>query len=140
VAIDLQRSTRVRPVVNVTPLVDVVLVLLIVFMVVAPLLERELGIRLPSTRVGARPPDAAQVVLALDDGGVLRLDGERIALADLPDRLAPLLAARTAPVVFFQAADDVRYGDAVRVLDAARGAGAREIATVLASPPARAPR
>jgi hypothetical protein len=42
--------------------------------------------------------------------------------------------------LFFQAADDVRYGDAVRVLDIARGSGAREIATVLAAPPARSAR
>jgi len=135
-AIDLHRGGPIRPVVNVTPLVDVVLVLLIVFMVVAPLLERELGVRLPATRTVERPPDQAQVVLAVEADGAVRLNGAPVGVDELPARLAPLVAPRGA-VVFFQAAEDVRYGDAVRVLDVARGAGAREIATVLAPPPER---
>jgi biopolymer transport protein ExbD len=126
----------VRPSMNVTPLVDVVLVLLIIFMVVTPLLVKQFHVHLPPQQQADRPAEAdePQVVLQLRAGGELRLNGRPIAREDLPERLRRVFAAREDDVLFFDATDDAPYGEAVHAMDLARGAGAVTIGLLTESP------
>jgi biopolymer transport protein ExbD len=132
-AMSLRRGARgVRPVINVTPLVDVVLVLLIIFMVIVPLLEKELIVSLPTLESHARPPrDLEPLVLWVRASGEVRVGDEVVRGDRLEERLRELLRVRRDRTLFFQADDEVLFRDAVRVLDAAKGAGAETIGTVL---------
>jgi biopolymer transport protein TolR len=118
------------PQMNVTPLVDVVLVLLIIFMVVTPLLTKQFWLTLPKKDDSAVvPPNNDQsIVLTVDKAGVLRINRTPIDKAELGPKLTRLLAAKEQKVIFFDADDDAPYGVAVEAMDLARGGGAKSIA------------
>src|SRR6516164_8748557 len=82
--------------INITPLVDVVLVLLIIFMVVTPLLEKDIGVRVPATEkveeMSEVPPD--QLVVKLDEAGAIKINGEVVSEAEYVDKLRPVLAKK----------------------------------------------
>ncbi|NVJ06600.1 biopolymer transporter ExbD [Myxococcus sp. AM001] len=116
----------IRPAMNVTPLVDVVLVLLIIFMVVTPLMTKQMWMTVPAKgddlEAAAPPPDAKPpVVLTVDKSGVLRINREEVPRDQVVARLQRMLNARPDKIVFFDASDDVPYGAAMDVLDLARG-------------------
>jgi len=139
VAIELGGRRRgPRALINVTPLVDVVLVLLIIFMVVPPLLDQELGVSLPTERVAAptMPERRDQIVLYLDRHGRTFLNDTPVARERVPALLRGVLRRNQEKVVFFRADYDTPYGDAVALMDAAKGAGARTLGTVLTEPEA----
>lgn len=114
--------------INVTPLVDVVLVLLIIFMVVTPLLEKNIPVRTPNSEKVEQatevPPD--QLVVYVDKAGKMRLNSESVALVELSAKLRAKLDSRPSSdrVVFIVADDSARYSALVSVLDAAKNAGA----------------
>src|SRR5436190_4436436 len=91
-----RRSQGIKSEINVTPLVDVVLVLLIIFMVVTPLLEKNIGVRTPTTEkveeVQDIPPD--QVVVYLDAKGGLRINATVMTQAEFVGKLKDMLAVR----------------------------------------------
>ncbi|NTX04904.1 biopolymer transporter ExbD [Myxococcus sp. CA040A] len=120
--------------INVTPLVDVVLVLLIIFMVVTPLLEKDILVRVPDTEVEDQPPpenqDDQQLVVLLDKDGGYSINTEKVPTADYVNRLKRMLAAKKADekVVFFMADDATNYGRLILAMDGAKGAGAKVLA------------
>ena len=125
----------VRPSMNVTPLVDVVLVLLIIFMVIAPMMVKQFWLHVPkkeaAAAVDADPSDGpVPVVLSVRGDGTVWINKDQVQVAELSERLARIFAARSDRLVFFDADDAVAYGDAMRVLDAARGGGAANIAVL----------
>ena len=117
-----------RPQMNVTPLVDVVLVLLIIFMVVAPLLVKQFHLLLPPQEKTDTPPpqnpDDTQILVRLDTDGTIHINKEVVTQAELGDKLRRMFAARVDDIVFFDAENDANYGQAVALMDIARGAGA----------------
>ncbi len=122
--------------INVTPLVDVVLVLLIIFMVVTPLLEKELPVRVPEIDTDPTPPSEIppdQVVVQLREGRIYLNQGE-IQKAQLFDQVKALNDGRKEKVVFFDAEDAALYGDAVWVLDTLKRAGTETIGMMLPDP------
>jgi biopolymer transport protein ExbD/biopolymer transport protein TolR len=129
---------RSRPAMNVTPLVDVVLVLLIIFMIVTPLLTKRFWVHVPAKDdpAAAPPPISPQVpvVLTLAADGSLRLNQERIEPADLAPRLGRVFAARSDRTLFFDAERGASYGRAVETMDVARGGGALTIAVFTKRP------
>ncbi len=142
-----KRKTRtlfVRPAsntkgdINVTPLVDVVLVLLIIFMVVTPLLEKDIPVRTPDSekveQVKEVPQD--QIVIYVNREGDLRLNSEHVGSTELAGKLRTQLEPKTSSdrVVFIVAEDACNYGKFVRVLDIAREAGA-EVLGFATDPP-----
>ena len=135
----VQLGGRPNSDINITPLVDVVLVLLIIFMVVTPLLEKDLEVRVPSmeqVEVTAEvPPD--QLVVGVSPEGKLSLNTEEIAPADYESRLARALAAKKPGdrLVFFLADDKSPYGVLVSALDGARRAGAETLGMMTEPPP-----
>ena len=127
-------SNKIAPLMNVTPLVDVVLVLLIIFMVVTPLLTKKFWLNVPkkNEKTEQQPPPDNQkpVVLTYRADGTIRLNSEPVERADLVDRITRVLAARGDSVIFFDAESEADYGGAVAVMDLARGGGAATIAVL----------
>jgi biopolymer transport protein ExbD/biopolymer transport protein TolR len=122
---------------NVTPLVDVVLVLLIIFMIVTPMLTRKFWVHVPVKDEPAEPaPPGATVpiVLTLAADGSLRLNQERVEAADLRARLERVFAARSDRTLFFDAEAGASHGRAVEAMDLARSGGALTIAVLTARP------
>ncbi|NLY93612.1 MAG: biopolymer transporter ExbD [Myxococcales bacterium] len=137
-AMDVQttkgKKGQAHPEMNVTPLVDVVLVLLIIFMVVTPLLHAHFWVHVPKNdkqeEVEAPPSDPGEgpIVVSVNDKGHIQINRDVYPDADFPVRLRRMLVARGERKVFFDAHDDAPYARAVEVLDLARGAGAAHIA------------
>ena len=115
--------------INVTPLVDVVLVLLIIFMVVTPLLEKDIPLSMPKSEkveeVTDVPPD--QLVVNIAANNDLKVNFAPVTLEELQDRLKERLDHKrdNDKVVFIVSDDQANYGRLVAVLDKARGAGAK---------------
>ncbi len=124
--------------INVTPLVDVMLVLVVIFIITAPLLTGSLRLDLPRAQ-GAAPSTAPAVVaVAVDAQGGLHLDGQPVALAQLSERLRQAGQVNPATEVQLKADQAVPYGRVVEVLGLAQAAGLRRIGFV-AAPGATAP-
>lgn len=127
-------SKTVTPAMNVTPLVDIVLVLLIIFMVISPLLAKNFWVHLPKQeKQEIEPEQVAQdpeppLVLKVARDRVITVNGQIIAIEELVERLKRMFAARSDHVLFFDADDDADYGFTVTVLDKAREGHAVTIA------------
>ena len=127
----VQSAGAINTDINVTPLVDVVLVLLIIFMVVTPLLEKDINVRTPSTEkvevASEVPPD--QIIVYIDSRGELRLNAENIQRGEYVNKLKPLLEVKKPDdrVVFVVADDKLNYAKFVAVLDGTKEAGAKTL-------------
>ncbi len=113
--------------INITPLTDVVLVLLVIFMIATPLLIRsEIKVNLPRTATAEAAPQRT-LVITIDPAGGLYVDGARVALADLASNLKAALARRPGSPVIIMGDRDVRYDLVVRVLEIARSSGVNKL-------------
>jgi len=122
---------RAAPEMNVTPLVDVVLVLLIIFMVITPMLAKQFWLALPDKKAENEPPppsDKESIVVTVTKEGQIRINRDVVADAEFPVRLRRALAAAGERTVFFDAHDEAPFGRASQALDLTRGAGAVTIA------------
>ncbi|KAA0253574.1 biopolymer transporter ExbD [Acidobacteria bacterium ACD] len=122
-----------RSEINVTPLVDVVLVLLIIFMVVQPLLQMGYDVQVPPKAQVDQPiqQQADQIVVTMTADRHVYLNKERIEIQNLPVRLSEILRNRGSKVVFFSVEDSVNYGEAMGVMDQVRNNGAKNIGIVM---------
>lgn len=118
--------------INVTPLVDVMLVLLIIFMVTAPLLTAAVPIELPDSRAKTLAEEPAQITLTLDSNGVLYLDEEMLQPGELAGRLAqlPLGADGKPPLVTLRADRSLDYGRVMALMGELSNAGFTSISLV----------
>ena len=119
----------VRSDINITPLVDVVLVLLIIFMVATPMLIKDLDLTVPekAETTIATPTTANQVVVSVTKEGQVQINREPIAESQLSEKIHDLMATRSQKLVFFDIDDDAIYGDAMHVMDVCRGAGVKTL-------------
>ena len=119
--------------INVTPLVDVMLVLLIIFMILQPMLQMGYDVNVPPpTPAGVVPPPSGdQIIVSLTTNGEVYLNKERVDRAQLPIRLQEVLRNRGQKPVFFSAEDTVKYDDAMRIMDVVRNNGAKNIGIVM---------
>jgi biopolymer transport protein ExbD len=118
--------------INVTPLIDVVLVLLIIFMVLTPSMLKNLPTMVPEKSDDdspAMPPDSA-IMVEYTAKRELTVNSEAVSVEELATKLQDRLKARRQKVVFFKAEDKAPYGEVVRLLDIARGSGAETLAIV----------
>lgn len=111
-----RREYRHMADVNVTNLVDVALVLLIVFMITAPMLQSGIDINLPKTRAAAQDELGEGVVLTVDDKGGIYLDDVWVRLDDFEDRLDEIMRSKNTSSVYIRADSAVVYGVVVDVV------------------------
>ena len=118
--------------INVTPLVDIVLVLLIIFMVMTPVMLKEIVAKVPQkqTEVTAQPPGENPIVVQLAADDTLTVNDEPVVVGDLAVKIAERLSHDRQKVVFFKVHDDANYGRAVRVMDLCKGAGAKILGVI----------
>ena len=118
--------------INVTPLVDVMLVLLIIFMVTAPLLVAGVPVHLPDSRAKALDQEDKPVQISLDNTGKLFIDQAETSRADLPRRLAEIAAkgSKEAPQIYLRADRQLDYGEVMAVMGEINRAGLTRVALV----------
>ena len=127
---DHNGSDGLRSEINVTPLVDVMLVLLVIFMVVTPLLHQELKIELPLSRSAQDVTDPGHVHLLAAADGSLRLNDDAISREQLETALRSLYATRNERTIFLQADRSLPYAAVVDLMDACREAGVERIGVI----------
>ena len=116
--------------INVTPFVDVMLVLLIIFMVTAPMMQQGVDVDLPETTTQNLRIQDEPLVLTVKKGGEYFLGRREIPEAELSDKLAAILRGLDRKEIFLRADKDARYGAVVKALAAARQAGATKLGMV----------
>ena len=116
--------------INVTPLVDVMLVLLIIFMVTAPLLVSAVPIDLPDSRAKPLDQQPDQVTVSIDPEGQIFLDSDKLAPGELADRLAGLVKDGKPPLVTLRADKTLEYGKVMGVMGELNHAGFNAISLV----------
>jgi biopolymer transport protein TolR len=133
-AFDGERSAGSLSQINVTPLVDVMLVLLVIFMVTAPILQQGVAVDLPSARAGALTGKDEQLVVSVTKKGTIYLNDAELTAADLESKLRAIAAQRPDGQVFVRADKSVPYGDVVGVMAAIKQAGIKRVGMVTALP------
>jgi len=126
------RSKRRTPMaeINVTPFVDVMLVLLIIFMVTAPLLTSGVPLELPESRANALEQEADQLTVAIDGGGAIYIDDAPVADGELPAALEAILQQGEPPLVTLRADRALDYGRVMAVMGELNNAGFNSISLV----------
>jgi biopolymer transport protein TolR len=125
-------STAVKSDINVTPMIDVMLVLLIIFMIVTPLIAAGFKATLPKGKnLDARPEGDNEVILGIDASGHYFLNGRPIADASLQDQLRSIFNARTEDkILYFKADNHLKYAKIQEAVETARQSGVRVMAAI----------
>jgi len=122
--------------INVTPLVDVVLVLLLVFMVTAPMMSRGIDVSLPVANQ-PRADEEDRVTVSVNASGRIYIADQLVTPAILEDKLRAMMEGRTSKVVYLRADEALRYGRVIEVVDLIKRAGVEQIGFVYVLPAER---
>ncbi|HKD69287.1 MAG TPA: protein TolR [Candidatus Binataceae bacterium] len=128
-----QRGSLVSQI-NVTPLVDVMLVLLVIFMVTAPIIQQGVEVNVPKVRAAPLPGEEQQFVVSITRDNQLYLNDARLEAGELTEKLAAISAERPDRQIFVRADEDVPYGEVIRTMAAIKAAGIENVGMVTAMP------
>jgi biopolymer transport protein TolR len=130
-AVQLGGGGGVKSDINVTPLVDVMLVLLIIMMIVAPLLQQGVSVKLPvATNTTEKPDTQEQTVLAIDSNKRLYLNAVPVQKDDLQRRVTEILESKKDRIVIIKADEDVEYSAVMDAMDALRASGIEDMGLI----------
>ncbi|HEX4991175.1 MAG TPA: protein TolR [Candidatus Binatia bacterium] len=125
-----QRDTTTIAQINVTPLVDVMLVLLVIFMVTAPIIQQGVQVNLPQAKAGAIPGTEELLVVTIAKNGKVYLNDNPLTLAELGDKLRAIRKLQADKQVYLRADQDVRYGLVMRAVAEIKQAGIERLGMV----------
>ncbi|OGP49794.1 MAG: protein TolR [Deltaproteobacteria bacterium RBG_16_55_12] len=129
-----QRNGTTISQINVTPLVDVMLVLLVIFMVTAPIIQQGVQVNLPQAKAGAIPGKEEQLVVAITRNGKIYLNDNPMTLTELGLKLRAIRQLRQDREVYLRADQDVRYGIVMRTIAEIKQAGIEKLGMVTRPP------
>ena len=116
--------------INVTPLVDVMLVLLVIFMVTAPIIQQGVQVALPKVKAEALPGKEEQFVVSITRDEQIYLNDTKLSAAALTDKLTAIAKERPDRQVFIRADEQVPYGEVIRTMAAIKAAGIENVGMV----------
>ena len=122
--------------INVTPLVDVMLVLLVIFMVTAPMIQQGVQVNVPRVKASALPGKEEQFVVSITRNQEVYLNDTRLGLDQLTEKLQAIAVVRPDREVFVRADEDVPYGTVIKTMAAIKAAGIENVGMVTEMPQA----
>ena len=129
-----RRTILPRADINITPLIDILLVLLVIFMTISPTARTGLKAAIPQPPPPApERPQENVVVLSMDRNGVIRINQDEIQPASLIERVQDIFKTRNDRTIFVQADNELLFNDVAQLIDAAKGAGVNRIGLMTGS-------
>lgn len=120
--------------INVTPFVDVMLVLLIIFMVTAPMMTQGVDVALPEATAEALPADTEQLMISVDEKATVFINDVPVSVEDLNEKLKRIMNNRSDRQVYLKADKGINYGTVVRVMSEIKLAGVEKLGMVTLPP------
>ena len=119
--------------INITPYIDILLVLLIIFMVISPISQLDLEVKVPqaSNDTGPATVDSSVIVVSISDTAQIAINGLDQTLSQLGNELQRIYSERSNKSMFISASPKLPYGDVVRVIDIAKGAGVGDVGLLM---------
>lgn len=120
--------------INITPYIDILLVLLIIFMVITPVRQMDLDVKVPQSQEGGDQSkaviDPSIIVVSVSDAMVIAINNDQTDIGSLGMRLQDIYSARANKNMFISAGANLSYGDVVKIIDIAKGAGVGDIGLI----------
>ncbi len=129
------RRSRLVSGINVTPLVDVILVLLIIFMVAAPMMKEGLRVDLPEVEAKALPSQSEDIIISINKKGAIEINGTPIDESRFSLILGQIRQQRKIDYVYLQVDKKVEYGYVAKIIGAIKNAGLNKLGLVTKPPP-----
>jgi biopolymer transport protein ExbD len=117
--------------INMTPMIDVLLVLLVIFMIAQPMLQKVIDVQIPKEEKQENQAQVPRIVLELAGDGTMNINTQPVTEANLEQRLREIYSQRDDDVLFVKVHDDVIYQTVIRAMDAAKGAGVEVLGAVM---------
>ncbi len=113
--------------INITPYIDILLVLLIIFMVITPVRQMDLDVKVPQTSQEPGAVDPSVIVVSISESAQIAINQEPVTIGNLGAKLQEIYSARANKNMFVSASPKLPYGDVVKIIDIAKGAGVGDI-------------